>query len=63
MPGIQDTAYPRLRSQVSHRELAEVYTPTADELALARLALGARSRKVMAMILKEIAWLICLHGL
>ena len=33
---IQDTAYPRLRSQVSQRELTEIYTPTAEELTLAR---------------------------
>lgn len=36
MPGIQETAYPRLRSQVSPRELAEIYTPTGEELALSR---------------------------
>src|SRR5581483_2597437 len=35
MPSLHETAYPRLRSQVSLRELAETYTPTAEELALA----------------------------
>lgn len=36
MTAIQDTAYPRLRSSLSIHELARIYTPTSDELALAR---------------------------
>jgi hypothetical protein len=35
MPGIHETAYPRLKEGVTPAELAEVYTPTAEELALA----------------------------
>ncbi len=35
MPTIQETAYPRLKRSVSARDLAVIYTPTADELALA----------------------------
>jgi Domain of unknown function (DUF4158) len=53
MPSIQDTAYPRLRSQVSQRELAEVYTPTADELTLARrLTKGVVARLGFLALLK-----------
>lgn len=36
MPSIQDTAYPRLRSQLSARELADISTPTREEVDLAR---------------------------
>lgn len=35
MPTIQETAYPRLKSSVAARDLAAIYTPVADELALA----------------------------
>ncbi len=35
MPTIHDTAYPRLKSSISEKELNEIYTPTADELDLA----------------------------
>jgi hypothetical protein len=35
LPTIQETAYPRLKSSVSARDLAAIYTPAADELALA----------------------------
>ena len=35
MPAMHETAYPRLKEGVTPTELAEVYTPTAEELALA----------------------------
>ena len=35
MPAVHETAYPRLKEGVTPAELAEVYTPTAEELALA----------------------------
>ena len=35
MPVIHETAYPSLKEGVTPAELAEVYTPTAEELALA----------------------------
>lgn len=38
MPRLQDTAYPRLKSVLTPRDLAAAYTPTADEGALARRA-------------------------
>lgn len=36
MPTIQETAYPRLKNHVSARDLASIYTPNLDELALAK---------------------------
>jgi hypothetical protein len=33
MTTIHETAYPRIRSNLSDKELEEVYTPTPDELA------------------------------
>jgi TnpA family transposase len=35
LPTIQETAYPRLKSVVSARDLVRVYTPTSDERTLA----------------------------
>jgi hypothetical protein len=35
MPAAHETAYPRLKECVTPADLAEVYTPTAEELALA----------------------------
>ena len=35
MSAVHETAYPRLKEGVTPAELAEVYTPTAEELALA----------------------------
>src|SRR5713101_623855 len=53
MPSIQDTAYPRLRSQVTQRELTEIYTPTAEELALARqVTKGASAQLGFLVLLK-----------
>ena len=34
MPRLQDTAYPRLKSVLTARDLAAAFTPTADELVL-----------------------------
>jgi Domain of unknown function (DUF4158) len=35
LPSIHDTAYPRLKSSFSEKELNAIFTPTAEELALA----------------------------
>ena len=35
MPTVAETAYPRLKNQVTSRELEEVYTPTEQELSFA----------------------------
>ena len=36
MPTIQETARPRLKTHVSAPDLAAIYTPASDELALAK---------------------------
>ena len=36
MPSLQETAYPRLKSNPSTKAFAQVYTPTAEEIALAQ---------------------------
>ncbi len=33
MPSIIDSVYPHFKSSVSEKELAEVYTPTQEELS------------------------------
>ena len=38
MPRLQDIAYPRLKSVLSARDLAVAFTPTPDELQVARSA-------------------------
>ena len=38
MPRLQDTAFPRLKSVLSAYDLAVAFTPTPDELLLARRA-------------------------
>src|SRR5262249_47964011 len=35
MPAVHETAYPRLKEAVTPTDLAEIYTPTAKEIALA----------------------------
>lgn len=36
MPSVEETAYPRLKSNPSQQALKTLYTPTKDEIALAR---------------------------
>jgi hypothetical protein len=53
LPGIHDTAYPRLKSSVSAQELAAVYTPTAEEVTLAhQVAKDTRNRICFLVLLK-----------
>lgn len=35
MPSVQDTAYPRLKTNLTQQELTSIYTPTPDEFSLA----------------------------
>ncbi|MFZ1527151.1 MAG: Tn3 family transposase [Ferruginibacter sp.] len=51
MRSIQDTAYPRLRSRVTALDLAHHYTPTADELALAKQSTRGLPARVGFLIL------------
>lgn len=36
MTAIERTAYPRFKSQANVKELAQLYTPSADEIAFAK---------------------------
>ena len=36
MPSISDTAYPRLKTSPSAKELEEIYTPSLHELSFAK---------------------------
>jgi hypothetical protein len=46
MPTIHDTAYPRFKSTVTDKELQEVYTPTAPEVAFAEQSTRVPATKV-----------------
>ncbi len=47
MPALQETAYPRLKSTLSSRELSAIYTPTWDEIVVAnRSTKGTAARWV-----------------
>jgi hypothetical protein len=53
MPTVHETAYPRLKSSVSHRELTDLYTPTEAELELAgRACKGETARLCFLILLK-----------
>ena len=45
MPHPHETAYPRLKNTVTDAELAEIYTPTAEELTFADSIPKVRQRK------------------
>ena len=51
MPTIQETAYPRLKSNVSARDLATIYTPTPNELALAEQSTRGEGSHLSFLIL------------
>jgi hypothetical protein len=51
MPSIQETAYPRLKSNLTAKELLAIYTPTAEELALARRATKGRIPQLEFLVL------------
>src|SRR6266571_995115 len=53
MTSIERTAYPRLKRRPSARELADVYTPTVEDLAFIRAtARGPSSTLTLAVLLK-----------
>ena len=51
MPTIHDTAYPRLKSSISEKELNEIYTPTADEFDLAHSLTNSTAMRIGFLIL------------
>src|SRR5260370_4246874 len=53
MPTVHETAYPRLKSNVSRRELIDLYTPTQAEVELAtRVSKGEPARFGFLILLK-----------
>lgn len=55
MPSAHETAYPRLKNNPSPTELAAVYTPTREEVALAkRVARGEVARLGFLVLLKAL---------
>jgi TnpA family transposase len=53
MPTVHETAYPRLKSSVSRRELVNLYTPTQAEVELAtRVSKGEAARLAFLILLK-----------
>lgn len=53
MPTVHETAYPRLKSSVSPRELTDLYTPTVAEVELAgRVSRGETARLGFLVLLK-----------
>ena len=51
MPSASDTAYPRLKVNPSDKELAEVYTPTENELAFARKRTHQPTQRIGLLLL------------
>jgi hypothetical protein len=53
MPTVHETTYPRLKSNISHRELVDLYTPTKVEVELGgRVSKGDRARLAFLILLK-----------
>jgi hypothetical protein len=51
MASVDRTAYPRLPSAVSPRELAEVFTPTAEEAAWACTTIAEPGTRLWLLVL------------
>jgi Domain of unknown function (DUF4158) len=51
LPTIHDTAYPRLKSSVSEKELNEIYTPTADDFDLAHSLTHSTAMRIGFLVL------------
>ena len=54
MPPIHDTAYPRLKSSDSEKELNEIYTPTADEFDLVHTLTHSTAMRIGFLVLLKI---------
>jgi hypothetical protein len=51
MTAIHETAYPRIRSNLSDHELQELYTPTPSDLAFARRATKSTGTELGLIVL------------
>ncbi|HEY9641541.1 MAG TPA: Tn3 family transposase [Coleofasciculaceae cyanobacterium] len=54
VPTVQDTAYPRLKTNLSQKELDTIYTPTVDELDLAARVTKGRVARLSFLILLKV---------
>jgi hypothetical protein len=65
VPGIHETAYPRLKASVMAHDLAEVYTPTPEEMTLAAPLTGSESAQACFVLLlktfQRLGYFIYLH--
>jgi TnpA family transposase len=54
MPSVQETAYPRLKSNITLKELTAIYTPTTEEIGFAQqsTASGSTTRLGFLILLK-----------
>src|ERR1019366_8921866 len=53
MPTVHETAYPRLKSSVSRRELVDLYTPTETEVEMAgRVSKSPTARLAFLILFK-----------
>ena len=58
MPSIHETAYPRLKSSFSEKELKEIFTPTPEEFDLAHsIAKSTPLKIVFLVLLKTRRWI------
>ena len=51
MTAIHETAYPRIRSNVTDKELVELYTPTGEQLSFANQNAQAPVQKLGLLVL------------
>jgi len=51
LPTIHDTAYPRLKSSISEKELNEIHTPTADEFDLSHSLTNSTAMRIGFLVL------------
>lgn len=51
MPGLHDTAYPRFKKRIHRKELEQIYTPTREEIILARNEARGETAVVCYLIL------------
>src|SRR5262245_47139859 len=65
MPSMHETAYPRLKASVTAHDLAEVYTPTPEEITLAAsLTRSETAQACFVLLLKtfqRLGYFIYLH--
>jgi hypothetical protein len=65
LPTIHDTAYPRLKSSISEKELNEIYTPTADEFDLVHSLTHSTAMRIGFLVLlktfQRLGYFVSMH--